>query len=354
MKLSTEKSMNKRELHNLLAGSVLLLILVAAYIALTSTALASNENPWYAIDFYPDHAHPAENLVYLPLVTKPACVSTSPSWKILALVYGTTDFQYTDSGGQARHFVASLTQAEKSKVANAVTRFADVDIPALNNCAMRPTVTIRYVAHPLTQLSALGCNDYAPDPTDVAADRDPTYDSVIAIWDGSGIDQLTGQNLSIQGCAWAWNMGTGQAYDSIYADFVSDNDRNVFKHEWGHSILFYYAAAGTAPLPAVDNHINDTTNRYVNCTTGQAYILQDETDSNPIPNSIYHNESGFTHDYYSGLTATPSQPTRCLGITPSAWASGGPVTRPLSKSDRPQAVWRGPVDDVILGVVPYR
>jgi hypothetical protein len=146
-------------------------------------------------------------------------------------------------------------------------------------------------------------------------------------------------------------MGTGQTYDAIYADFVQSNQRNVFKHEWGHSILFYYDAAGTAPKPAVDNHINNTTNQYVNCQTGLPYILVDETDDNPIPNSIYNNLSGFTHDYYSGETATADLPYRCLGITPAAWASGGPVTRP---ADGSPALWQGPTDDTMSEAVPFR
>ena len=114
----------------------------------------------------------------------------------------------------------------------------------------------------------------------------------------------------------------------IFRIFSSDQ-RNVFKHEWGHSILFYYDAAGTAPKPTVDNHINDTTNRYVHCGSGAPYILLDDSDSVPITNSIYNDRSGFTHDYYSGTTATPDHPDRCLGVTPAAWASGWPVTRPI-------------------------
>lgn len=305
-----------------------------------------------------ESVNPLPNLlpeVFLPLVANKSsddCYPTTPSWKILVLVYETTDFTYDDSIGQQHHFVASLTQAEKEKIAQAVNRFVNVDIPALNSCNMKPTVTIRYPEHALSNLSPMGCNDYAPSPVDVAADRDPAFDSVITVWDGSGIDLLTGQFLSIRGCAWAWHMGTGQTYDAIHVDAVAYNNRNVFKHEWGHSILFYYDTAGTAPRPAVDNHINDTDNRYVNCVTGQSYILQDETDDNPIPNSIYNNESGFSHDYYSGLTATADQPTRCLGITPEAWASGGPVSRPPSDLDAAQSSWHGPGDDEIGRAVP--
>jgi hypothetical protein len=126
-------------------------------------------------------------------------------------------------------------------------------------------------------------------------------------------------------------MGTGQTYAAIIVDAATwYGHRNVFRHEWGHSILFFYEAFGTAPTPAVDNHAFGTPEtQYVHCPTGEPYILVDETPDNPIPNSIYNVDSGFTHDYYSGTTAVQDQPTRCLGITPVAWASGGPVTRPV-------------------------
>jgi len=100
----------------------------------------------------------------------------------------------------------------------------------------------------------------------------------------------------------------------------------VFKHEWGHSLLFYYDAVGGAPRPTINNHAEATT--YVHCMTGAFYEWVDESDANPIANSIYNNGSGFTHDYYSGTTALATDPLHCLGITPDAWALGGPVTMP--------------------------
>jgi hypothetical protein len=93
---------------------------------------------------------------------------------------------------------------------------------------------------------------------------------------------------------------------------------------------------------------------YVNCFTGDPYILVDETDLNPIPNSIYNNYSGFTHDYYSGQTATADEPTRCLGINANAWASGGPVSGPLTNESEVYRFWSSPSDDVISIAVPYR
>ena len=122
---------------------------------------------------------------------------------------------------------------------------------------------------------------------------------------------------------------TQQTYmvGAIFGGNAFGMSRNLLKHEWGHGILFYFDRIGASPRPIVNNHINDTSMRYVHCPTGQPYILRDETDNAPIPNSIYNNEESFTHDYYSGTTATPDQPQRCLGIGPAAWARGGPVTR---------------------------
>jgi hypothetical protein len=121
-------------------------------------------------------------------------------------------------------------------------------------------------------------------------------------------------------------MGTQQTYTTLILDAaIGYGHRNVFKHEFGHSLLAFFHAAGTAPLPSVENHASPE--MYVHCPTGAAYLWEDETNDNPIPNSIYNNGSGFTHDYYSGTTATPDQPTRCLGITAQAWTYGGPFTR---------------------------
>ena len=283
---------------------------------------------WFdEITLTPVNSQPSTDFnIFLPIINPSQCVSNNPSWKILVLVYENTDFTFTDNQGQLHHFIAEMNPLEKQKIEYAILRFTKEDIPTLTNCNMIPTLTIRYVSHSLSSLSTVSCNDFAPSPWDISEDLDPGFDSVITIWDGSGKDTITGQDLSIAGCAYAWGMGRGQTYDAIYVDAVHYIERNVFKHEWGHSILFYYDAVGTAPKPAVDNHINDTTNNYVNCLTGQSYIFEDETDVNPIPNSIYNNLLGFTHDYYSGKTAKIDNPTKCLGITSSAWASGGPVT----------------------------
>lgn len=251
----------------------------------------------------------------------------NPRWQILVLIYRWTDFTYMDDLGNEHRVVTSMTQEEVDRATNAATQFFEVDVPALTNRNMYPILVIRYPDRTLTDLDSF-CG-YWPSRENTSPELDPAFDSVVVIWDASGVDINTGQFTYLQQCGGlAAPNGINQTYATFSVDSVSSNQRNVFKHEWGHSILFYYDAAGTAPRPPVNNHINDTDTRYMHCPTGESYILVDETDDNPIPNSIYNNESGFTHDYYSGTTATPDQPTRCLGITPSAWASGGPVTKP--------------------------
>jgi hypothetical protein len=265
-----------------------------------------------------------------------------PRWKILVLVYESVDFTFTDSTGSEHRFVSTLTEEEKERTVTAATRFAEIDVPALTSGNMVPELTIRFPDRVVTELeyscsnpSVPGGNGYWLGPTIARPDLDPAFDSIFVIWKGQGMDPGTGQDYSIN-CygGLTWDTGVGQTFASAEIRSVSDNQENVFKHEWGHSILFYYDAAGYAPKPVVDNHIDAFEPAYVHCPTGEEYTLldqngndlPDETNDNPVPNGVYNNDRGFTHDYYSGTTATADQPTRCLGITPEAWAYGGPVS----------------------------
>ena len=255
---------------------------------------------------------------------------THPRWKILALIYDRTDAVVTDTGGVRHHMVGGMTQAEVDRAALAVTQFSETDIPALTSGNMIPELTIRYPEHALTQLDPFG-QGWWPSPANTLPDRDPAFDSVIVIWDPRVVDQYTGTRYWIGAAAGLTApMGVSQTYATIIVEATGYGHRNVFKHEWGHSILFYFDAVGTAPKPTVTNHSD--VNQYVHWPTGVGYVWVDETNANPIPNSIYNNESGFTHDYYSGTTATADQPTRRLGITPEAWMLGGPVTKPAVPS----------------------
>ena len=248
-----------------------------------------------------------------------------PSWKVLVLVYRETDFEVTDDTGTYHHYVASITQTEMEQAALAARQFVEIDIPALTSGNMVPEITVRFPERALNELTPSG-SGWWPSPADTLAERDPEFDSVIVIWDPRAFD-LANNNYEWIGSAdgLAANLGTGQTYFAMQiAAAVYRGHRNVFKHEWGHSILFYFETMGTAPKPTVINHADVTD--YVNCKTGQSYVWQDETLLNPIPNSIYNNDSGFTHDYYSGMAAISDRPSNCIGITPAAWALGGPVS----------------------------
>jgi hypothetical protein len=248
-----------------------------------------------------------------------------PRWNILVLIYRDTDFTYTDSSGVQYHVVASMTQDELERAADAAQQFVEKDIPALTSANMLPRLTVRYPERALTALAPHG-EGWWPAPENTAEERDPAFDSVIVIWDPRAIDLNTGQRIWIGSAAGLTPaMGTAQTYTALIIEAaIAYGHRNVFKHEWGHAILFYFNAIGTAPRPRIENHADAT--QYVNCLTGTYYAWADETPASPIPNSIYNNESGFTHDYYSGTTASAEEPTRCLGITREAWAFGGPVS----------------------------
>ena len=258
-------------------------------------------------------------------VTEIEASDPHPRWKILVLIYDGTDLTYTDAAG-THNFVGQIDSAQVAAAAANAKRFVQTDIPALSSRNMVPELTIRYPGT-LRSLSPLG-SAWWPSPVDTAGERDPAFDSVIVIWQPTVTDQATGQLLWIGNAAGLTPaMGTGQTYTTLIIEAATlYGHLNVFKHEWGHSLLSYYEASGAAPTPTVTNHA--VANQYVHCTTGNMYIWLDETDANPIPNSIYNNTSGFTHDYYSGTTALANDPMHCLGITPSAWATGGPVSMP--------------------------
>jgi hypothetical protein len=132
-------------------------------------------------------------------------------------------------------------------------------------------------------------------------------------------------------------MGTSQTYNATIIEALAPYPhRNVFEQEWEHSILSFFEAMGSSPSPTVANHA--TSADHVHCRSGTAYVWVVETDNDPIPDSIYNNELGFTHDYCSGTVATADQLGRCLGITPATWATGGPVSNPnrtLYRAPRP-------------------
>ena len=257
----------------------------------------------------------------------------APSWEVLVLIYANTDFTYTDTNGQVRHVVASLTQAEINKATAAATVFFEEDVQVLTSGMMSPTLTIRYPDRAITDLAL----DVGPGPAlfwahrpAAAPELDPSFDSFVVIWASRGTDVNTGEAIKLERNQARAGGGLTETYAALASVWVRSDNQNLFKHEWGHSILGYHHAAGTSPRPTIDNHIPETvkgsgiSDKYVHCGTGERYLHLEE----PIPGAIYHNENGFTHDYYSGTTALIEDPDRCLGIGPMAWAEGGPVTKP--------------------------
>ena len=241
------------------------------------------------------------------------------SWRVLVLIYERT----SSNGTEAR-----MTAMEKTRAANAAKRFALTDVPALSSGRQKPLLTIRYPSRALSDLGYDSGCWYWPTQQSVARDVEARFDSVIVIWDDTGVTSY-GQQRDLHRCGGlAANPGTGRAHATIPIGSVRDGDENVFKHEWGHSILFYYAAKKLSPDPAVDNHIDYANPQYVHCGSGRAYRLDFQRDNDDVENTIYHNTVGFTHDYYSGTTALKTNAGKCLGITAGAWAAGGPMTRP--------------------------
>jgi hypothetical protein len=243
-----------------------------------------------------------------------------PAWKILVLVYPTTDFT-----GDGHHYAGTISDTDRNNVVAVATQWANQDVPALDSGYMVPELTVRAPSRPLTLVHDGTPTGWWPDPTTTAAERDPAFDSVIVVWNARVLDE-TGRQTDLNNfCGLTPGFGISQAYSTIP---VTCANINTFKHEWGHSILSYHDSLSAAPKPTVNNHINpaDPNAHYVHCPTGTEYVYQDEQPGNPIPNSIYNDQTGFTHDYYSGTTALAASPTQCLGIPRSAWAFGGPAT----------------------------
>jgi hypothetical protein len=253
----------------------------------------------------------------------------APGWKILVLLYGATDFAYTDATGPHR-VVGSTRSTQLSAAAAAATAFVTRDIPVLDNGYMTPSVTVRRPSHPLKKLDRQG-DGWWPSPADTAADRSPGFDAVIVIWNPNGIDQTSKQQRYVGSTAAVTpNMGVRQGYTTLIMDAATNyGHRNVFKQQFGQLILSFFAAAGTAPQPKVNTQAEATT--YVNCYSGHPYVWVDETLAQPVAHSIYNDDSGFTHDYYSGKVARAGSPKQCLGISHLSWRYGGPLA--LSGAD---------------------
>lgn len=260
-----------------------------------------------------------DDLTLVPRVAE----TPHPRWKILVLVYPQTDAVITQTDGTTRHVQGQASPTEVQQAIAHARLFVEQDIPALTSGNMLPTLTVRTASRPLQTLSPDGRSLWWPD---VQAEVEPGFDSVIVLWEPRVRDVATGESLwmgySYGGMQY---RGTRQTYTTVTLPYAGPNgNRNVYKLHWGWSILSYFETLQLTPQPTVPPVT--MASRYVNCKTGQQYAWLDETLDQPIPNSIYSNTAGFTHDYYSGTVARAEAPTVCLGIGPQAWAWGGPVT----------------------------
>lgn len=248
-----------------------------------------------------------------------------PRWKILVLVYPQTDVTYIDTQGVTRHVTGAMSRWDVDRALDQARHFVQQDIPALSSGNMLPEFTARVAHEPLKSLSPF-FEGWWPAQGDVIKELDPAFDSVIVIWEPRGRDVATGQPLVIAGdAAVTQDRGLRQTYTTMRVPYAGLNgQRNVYKQQWGVALTSYFQAMQLVPPPPVN--LNPAPTQYVNCQTGQPYVWQEETNSNPIPNSIYNDGSGFLHDYYSGTLALADAPTVCLGLGDAAWAWGGPVT----------------------------
>lgn len=254
------------------------------------------------------------------------------NWRIQLLLLDDVQAEIVDEAGKTRQVRSTIDEETKKIAFEFVQEFVNVDIPALSSGNMIPTLLpLVDTNKPVTTLTRWN-SMYWPSPSDTVSLWDRTADSVIAVFNPRMVDIETGETIGV-------NYSKTSSYAGLAADIkgreqtymtVIDNaatgaygTRNTLRHEYGHCILNYFDEIGASPEPKVSNHASS--DDYVNCETGAYYDFVDETLENPIPNSIYNIHEGFTHDYFSGTTALSSAPDQCLGITPEAWAQGGPV-----------------------------
>ncbi len=268
-------------------------------------------------------------------------------WRVAVLVYDKIDVRYTDGGVQKR-FQGQLTADERDRATQAANAFFGSDVPALTGGYMVPRWEVSYPGT-LTSVTVTSgdlktnCGVAYPKPEDIVRSGQAmsSYDALIVIYPGTGRDER-GTLMQLQRCGLADYTGLNQTHTSVPIGFIPADpsnpkvaaDRNQLKHEFGHNLLFYYAAKNmTNGMQASGNHINyipdkeGKTNKWYNCATGRPYDLRDENERSKIPNSIYNNNVGFTRDYYSGTTKAEGA-SACAGVSLNAWKSGGPVTRP--------------------------
>lgn len=264
----------------------------------------------------------------------------SPSWKILFLIVQKLDYTYTEvPSNTVRHVVGNMSSADQAIANDQFIKFATVALPALSSGMQTPTYEIRKI--PVLQYTwtssennAVNNNNLFPRQNFLGANDDVNFDAIILVYPQTGLDQ-NNNNRVITFCNYGQtpDNGNGRTYATFPTNYLSVNDVNIFTHEFGHSITFYYNVVSPGCLGAKTNdtnvHIFNHTGgngetRYVRFQTKKEYVL---TDDDKAFNSLYNYNNGFSHDYYSGFTTDPAYPSVAIGVGQTQWNLGGPVSK---------------------------
>jgi hypothetical protein len=264
----------------------------------------------------------------------------SPSWKILFLIVQKLDYTYTElPSNTVRHVVGDMSSADQIIANDQFIEFATHALPALSSGMQSPTYEIRKIPalqHTWSsdENNSANNNNLFPRQNFLGVNDDMNFDAIILVYPKTGIDQ-NNNNQVVTFCNFGQtpNNGRGRTYATFPTNYLSVNDVNIFTHEFGHSITFYYNVVSPGCLGAKTNagnvHIFNHTGgngetRYVRFQTKEQYQL---TDDDKVLNGLYNYHNSFSHDYYSGFTNDPAYPSIAIGVSQAQWNLGGPVSK---------------------------
>lgn len=264
----------------------------------------------------------------------------APSWKILFLIVQKLDYTYTETpSNTVRHVVGDMSSADQTIANDQFIEFATHALPALSSGMQTPTYEIRKIPllqHTWTAIenNLANNNNLFPRQNFLGANDDVNFDAIILVYPKSGIDQ-NNNNQVVTFCNFGQtpNNGSDRTYATFPTNYLSVNNVNIFTHEFGHSITFYYNAVSPGCLGNKTNggnvHIFNHTGgngetRYVRFQTKKQYFLSDD---DKVINSLYNYSSSFSHDYYSGFTTDPNYPSVAIGVSQAQWNLGGAVSK---------------------------
>ena len=266
-------------------------------------------------------------------VTEIIASDPHPRWKILVLIYDRTDMTYTDAAGE-HHVIGEIDSAQVAAAAANAARFVQTDIPALSSGNMLPELTIRYPGA-LRSLTPSETPGGLPRQT-----RQPSETRHSTASSSSG-SRRSPTRRQANCCGLAMLLASRRRWEPgrptpplIIEAATLDGHLNVFKHEWGHSLLNYYEAAGTAP--DADGHESHGCKPVRQLPDRWGLHLAGRNGRKPDRELDLQQRFRL----YSRLLFRDDgarRATRCavIGITPAAWATGGPVSMPGSCGSLP-------------------